>query len=61
MITETERLVLRRYKEEDLQDLFEYLSDQEVVEYEPYRSLTLDETKENLEWRIGTDEMIAVE
>lgn len=61
IIAETERLVLRRYKKEDLQDLFEYLSDQEVVEYEPYKPLTLNETKENLEWRIGTDEMIAVE
>ena len=61
IIAETERLVLRRYKKEDLQDLFEYLSDEEVVEYEPYRPLTLNETAENLEWRIGTDEMIAVE
>ncbi|MBD5475162.1 MAG: GNAT family N-acetyltransferase [Lachnospiraceae bacterium] len=61
VIAETERLVLRRYKKEDLQDLFEYLSDKEVVEYEPYRPLTLNETKENLEWRIGTEEMIAVE
>lgn len=61
IIAETERLILRRYKKEDLQDLSEYLSDQEVVEYEPYRPMTLDETKENLEWRIGTDEMIAVE
>ena len=61
IIAETERLILRRYQEDDLQDLFEYLSDKEVVEYEPYRPLTLNETKENLEWRIGTDEMIAVE
>ena len=61
MIAETERLILRRYKKEDLQDLFEYLSDAKVVEYEPYKPLTLDETRENLEWRIGTDEMIAVE
>ena len=61
VIAQTDRLILRRYREEDLQDLFEYLSDQEVVEYEPYRPLTLSETKENLEWRIGTEEMVAVE
>ena len=61
IIAETERLVLRRYIEEDLQDLFEYLSDKEVVKYEPYKPLTHDETKDNLEWRIGTEEMIAVE
>ena len=60
-IAETERLILRRYKKEDIQDLFEYLSDKEVVKYEPYKPQTFDETKENLEWRIGTDEMIAVE
>ena len=61
IIVETERLILRRFKKEDAQDLFEYLSDKEVVKYEPYKPLTFDETKENLEWRIGTNEMIAVE
>ena len=61
VIAETERLILRRYQKEDLPDLFEYLSDREVVEYEPYQPLTPDEAKENLEWRIGTDEMIAIE
>ena len=34
-ITETDRLVLRRYSEEDLQDLYEYLSDESVVRFEP--------------------------
>lgn len=61
IIAESERLILRRFQKEDLQDLFEYLSDKEVVKYEPYKPLTLAETKENLEWRIGTEEMIAVE
>ena len=60
-ILETERLLLRRYQKEDLQDLFEYLSDIEVVQYEPYKPLTFDETKENLKWRIQTEEMIAIE
>ena len=61
IIAETERLILRRYMTEDLQDLFEYLSDTEVVKYEPYKPLTIDVVKENLKWRIETDEMIAVE
>lgn len=61
IIAETERLILRRYQKEDLPDLFEYLSDREVVEYEPYQPLTLEETKEDLERRIRTDEMIAIE
>ncbi|MGN0977439.1 MAG: GNAT family N-acetyltransferase, partial [Faecousia sp.] len=43
------------------QDLYEYLSDPEVVAYEPYKPMTLAETKENLQWRISTEEMIAVE
>ena len=61
IIAETRRLILRRYKKEDAQDLFEYLSDKEVVKYEPHKPLTFDETTENLVWRISTDEMIAVE
>ena len=60
-IAETERLILRRYKKEDIQDLFEYLSDKEVVKYEPYKQQTFEETQKSLEWRISTDEMIAVE
>ena len=61
IIAETERLILRRYKKEDIQDLFEYLSDEKVVKYEPHKPLTFEEAKENLGWRISTDEMIAVE
>lgn len=61
VIAETDRLILRRYKQEDLQDLYAYLSDPEVLAYEPYRPLTLQQTEENLQWRMGTDEMIAVE
>ena len=43
MIAETGRLILRRYRENDLQDLYEYLSDPEVVAYEPYKPMTLGE------------------
>lgn len=58
---ETERLILRRYKKSDLDDLYAYLSDPDVVKYEPYKPMTMQETEENLDWRISTDEMIAVE
>lgn len=61
MILETERLILRRYTVDDLNDLYEYLSDDLVVKYEPYKAMSMEETKDNLNWRIGTDEMIAVE
>ena len=52
---------MRRYNEADLQDLHEYLSNPNVVKYEPYKPMTLEQTKENLVWRISTDEMIVVE
>lgn len=61
MIWETERLILRKYQNSDLQDLYEYLSDPEVLKFEPYKPMTFDEVRENLAWRIGTDEMIAIE
>ena len=60
-IVETGRLVLRRYCREDLQDLYEYLSDETVVKFEPYKPMDMNEVKDNLDWRISTDEMIAVE
>lgn len=61
MIAVTQRLILRRYTADDLNDLYEYLSDEEVVKFEPYKPMSLEEAKGNLDWRIGTDEMIAVE
>lgn len=61
MKIETERLILRPYREEDLQDLYEYLSDEEVVRFEPYLPMDISGVRENLAWRISTNEMIAVE
>lgn len=61
VIAETDRLILRRYIKSDLQDLYEYLSNPEVVKYEPYQPMSMDEVRDNLDWRISTDEMIAVE
>lgn len=58
---ETRRLILRRFRPEDLNDLYEYLSDPEVVRFEPYPPQTLPETEEELCRRIADDEMIAVE
>lgn len=52
---------LRRYKDDGLQDLYEYLSNPKVVEYEPYKTMTIDEVKETLEYRISNEEFIAVE
>lgn len=57
----TSRLILRNFSQDDLDDLYEYLSDEETVRYEPYRPMTMEQTRDNLSWRISTDEMIAVE
>ncbi|WP_300684953.1 GNAT family N-acetyltransferase [Acutalibacter sp. 1XD8-36] len=58
---ETERLILRRYKSSDLEGLYRYLSDPETVRYEPYRPMSREETGEELQRRIASNEMIAVE
>ncbi len=38
----TERLILRGFKSEDYTALYEYLSDEETVRYEPYDAYTLN-------------------
>ena len=53
-------MILRRFRKEDLQDLYEYLSDTETVKYEPYKPMDLTETATELDERIESDEMIAV-
>lgn len=60
-IAETERLILRRYKEDDLQDLYEYLSNPNVVQYEPYKAKTMEGVKATLASRISSNEFVAVE
>lgn len=49
-ILETERLLLRHLVLEDLDDLYALYSDPEVRRYFPEGTLTLAETKEELEW-----------
>jgi RimJ/RimL family protein N-acetyltransferase len=61
MAIETKRLLLRKFNENDLQDLHEYLSDPDVVRFEPYPPYSWEQTKESLDWRINSDEMMAVE
>ena len=61
MQLETERLILRKYKETDFEDLFAYLSDAQVVAFEPYKPMSEDEVRDNLAWRMSTEEMLAIE
>ncbi|MGE5139326.1 MAG: GNAT family N-acetyltransferase [Rudaea sp.] len=49
-ILETERTYLRRLVPEDLPELFALYSDPEVRRHFPEGTLTLDETREELEW-----------
>ena len=60
-LIETDRLILRRFRGEDLADLFEYLSDETVMRFEPYRPMDMSEVIAELARRISDDEMIAVE
>lgn len=41
----TDRLIIRRFEENDWHDLYEYLSDEEVVKFEPYNTYSEDEAK----------------
>jgi RimJ/RimL family protein N-acetyltransferase len=49
-ILETQRLLLRHLEPDDLDDLYVLYSDPEVRRYFPEGTLTLEETKEELEW-----------
>lgn len=61
MRMETERLILRRFEDGDIDALYAYLSDQEVVKWEPYEPIGREQTKAILQERMATDEMIAME
>lgn len=52
ILLETERLILRNYKETDIQDIFEYFSNEEVAKYEDFFPMTREEVKELIEdWK----------
>jgi RimJ/RimL family protein N-acetyltransferase len=50
IILETKRLILRRLVMDDLNDLFALYRDPEIRQYFPEGVLSLEETKEELEW-----------
>ncbi len=47
-LMETERLFIRKFAPDDWQDLYEYLSQEEVVKYEPYEVFTEDGSKKEV-------------
>ena len=56
----TKRLTLRSFQKGDAQDLYEYLSDPEVVRFEPYRPYTLESCGQEAENRSTNPAFIAV-
>lgn len=56
----TERLYLRRFMANDWRDLFEYLSDPEVVKYEPYDVFSVEEAQESAIKKAINDSFFAV-
>jgi ribosomal-protein-alanine N-acetyltransferase len=53
IILETERLLLRHFILDDLEELFALYSDPDIRKYFPEGVLTRDETKEELEWHMN--------
>ncbi len=57
---ETNRLLLRKFKEEDVFDLFNYLSKPNVVEYEPYNIFSLEAAKKEVIKRSNSNAFLGV-
>ncbi len=60
IILETNRILIRKFKKSDWHDLYEYLSDPEVVRYEPYDIFTQDGAKKEASKRSASDSFYAV-
>jgi RimJ/RimL family protein N-acetyltransferase len=56
----TERLVIRIFKKDDWKDLYEYLSDEEVVKFEPYQIFNEKKAKEEAIRRAGDNNFYGV-
>jgi len=61
MFIETDRLVLRSFKPEDSEDLYEYLSVAEIYRFEPGRPLSMSEAANESFRRVEDNTFIAVE
>lgn len=57
---ETNRLIIRKFHEDDWKDLYEYLSDEEVVFFEPYGVYTEKACKEEAISRANNESFWAV-
>ena len=59
-LTETQRLIIRRFDAGDGLDLYEYLSQEAVVRFEPYDVYTLPEAEREAKRRAGDNDFWAV-
>ena len=57
---ETERLIIRKFRPDDFKALYDYLSDVNVVRFEPYEPYTLEQAKREAEYRSNSEEFFAV-
>lgn len=57
---ETDRLIIRKFREDDWRDLYEYLSDEQVVLFEPYDVYTEEACKEEAAYRANSKSFWAV-
>lgn len=55
------RIILRPFKIDDWEDIYEYLSDAQVVQYEPYNEQSLESCKELAKLRSDNEQFLAIE
>ncbi|MDI9470033.1 MAG: GNAT family N-acetyltransferase [Bacillota bacterium] len=58
---ETNRLILREFRESDYDDLFEFLFQLKDDEFEGYPGITYENGREHLAYRVGSEEFYAIE
>jgi len=56
----TERLIIRRFSENDGEDLYEYFSNPKVLKFEPFKPFTKDEACEEAKRRADDEKFLAV-
>lgn len=56
----TERLLIRNFRETDGEDLYEYMSDEEVLKYEPYKPFSREKSYLEAKRRTEDEKFIAV-
>ncbi|HOM01683.1 MAG TPA: GNAT family protein [Acetivibrio sp.] len=59
-VIETDRLIIRRFSPDDWKDLYEYLSKEQVVRYEPYGIFTEEDCKNEAVKRSSNEAFWAV-